>query len=157
MGENEMTHPEVEQAVAYYNQGYTCTQSILASFAARYSLQQDLAFRIGEPFGAGTSCTSDMCGAVTGAIMVLGLQYGSAHSDDVAARSDTYQRVHELIQRFKVSHGSIQCTDLLGYNLSDPQQLQSVREKGLFMQLCPILVRDAAQILIEMIGTTTLK
>jgi C_GCAxxG_C_C family probable redox protein len=157
MGENEMTHPEVEQAVAYYNQGHTCTQSNLASFAARYGLQQDLAFRIGEPFGAGTSCTNDMCGAVTGAIMVLGLQYGSAHSDDVAARSYTYQRVHELIQRFKVIHDSIQCTDLLGYNLSDPQQFQTVWEKGLFMQLCPILVRDAAQILIEMIGTTTPK
>jgi C_GCAxxG_C_C family probable redox protein len=157
MGENEMTHPEVEQAVAFYKQGYTCTQSILASFAARYGLQQDLAFRIGEPFGAGTSCTGDMCGSVAGAIMVLGLQYGSAHSDDEAARSYTYQRVHELIHRFKVIHDSIQCTDLLGYNLSDPQQLQTVWEKGLFMQLCPILVRDAAQILIEMIGTTTPK
>ena len=86
--------------------------------------------------------------------MVLGLQYGSAHNNDVAARSYTYQRVHELIQRFKVIHGSIQCADLLGYNLSDPQQLQTVWEKGLFIQLFPILVRDAAQILIEMIGTT---
>lgn len=149
-----MTYPEVEQAVAFYKQGYTCTQSILASFARRYSLQQELAFRIGEPFGAGTSCTGDMCGSVTGAIMVLGLQYGSAHSDDEAARSYTYQRVHELIHRFKNIHGSIQCTDLLGYNLNDPLQLQTVWEKGLFMQLCPILVRDAAQILIEMLETT---
>ena len=149
-----MTHPEVEQAVAYYKQGYTCTQSILASFAARYDLQQNLAFRISEPFGAGTSCTSDMCGAVTGAIMVLGLQYGSPLSDDEAARSYTYHRVHELIHRFKENHGSIQCTDLLGYNLSDPLQLQTVREKGLFIQLCPNLVRDAAQILVEMLETT---
>ena len=89
--------------------------------------------------------------------MALGLQYGSAHSDDEATRSYTYQRVHELIHRFQVIHGSIQCTDLLGYNISDPQQLQTVWEKGLFMQLCPIMVRDAAQILIEMIGKTTPK
>jgi len=147
-----MTNPEVEQAVAYYKQGYTCTQSILASFASRYGLQQALAFRIGEPFGAGTSCTNDMCGSVTGAIMVLGLQYGSARCDDEAARVNTYQCVHELIQRFKALHGSIQCSDLLGYDLSDPQQLQTVWEKGLFMELCPILVRDAAQILTDMIG-----
>jgi C_GCAxxG_C_C family probable redox protein len=147
-----MTHPEVEQAVAYYQQGYTCTQSILASFARRYGLQQELAFRIGEPFGAGTSCTNDMCGSVTGAIMVLGLQNGSAHCDDEAARSYTYQSVHALIQRFKAIHGSIQCCDLLGYNLSDPQQLQTVWEKGLFINLCPSLVRDAAQILIDLIG-----
>ena len=150
-----MNHPEVEQAVAFYTQGYTCTQSILASFARRYELQQNLAFRIGEPFGAGTSCTGDMCGSVTGAIMVLGLQYGSTLSNDDAARSTTYQRVHELIYRFKESHGSIQCPDLLGYNLSDPQQFQTVWEKGLFTQLCPILVQDAAQILVEMLETTT--
>ena len=148
-----MTYPEVEQAVAFYKQGYTCTQSILASFARRYDLQQYLAFRIGELFGAGTSCTGDMCGSVTGAIMVLGLQYGSTLSNDNAARSITYQRVHELIHRFKDIHGSIQCTDLLGYNLSDPEQFQTVWEKGLFFQLCPILVRDAAQILVEMLAT----
>ena len=148
-----MTNPEVEQAVAFYKLGYTCTQSILASFGPRYSLPQDLAFRIGEPFGAGTSCTNDMCGSVTGAIMLLGLQYGSIHNDDITARSYTYQRVHELIQRFKKIHGSIQCTELLGYNLSEPQQLQTVWEKGLFIQLCPILVRDATQILVEMLET----
>lgn len=149
-----MTHPEVEQAVAFYQQGYTCTQSILASFASRYGLQQNLAFRIGEPFGAGTSCTGDMCGSVTGAIMVLGLQFGSTLSNDDAARSYTYQRVHDLIHRFQKIHGSIQCTDLLGYNLSDPEQFQTVWEKGLFTQLCPALVRDAAQILVEMLETT---
>ena len=150
-----MTHPEVEQAVALYNQGYTCTQSILASFAERYGLPQNLAFRIGEPFGAGTSCTGDRCGSVTGAIMVLGLQYGSTLNNDDSARFYTYQRVQELIHRFTEIHGSIQCPDLLGYNLSDPQQLQTVIEKGLFIQLCPGLVRDAAQILVEMLGTTT--
>jgi C_GCAxxG_C_C family probable redox protein len=150
-----MTHSEVEQAVAYYKQGYTCTQSILASFAKRYNLDQNLAFRIGEPFGAGTSCTDDMCGSVTGAIMVLGLHYGSTLYNDDAARSSTYQHVHELIHRFKEIHGSVQCTDLLGYNLSEPQQLQSVWEQGLFIQLCPILVRDAAQILVEMLEVTS--
>jgi C_GCAxxG_C_C family probable redox protein len=151
MGETAMTHPEVEQAVAFYKQGYTCTQSVLASFAARYDLQQNLAFRMGEPFGAGTSCTGDMCGSVTGAIMVLGLQYGSSLSNDDAARSYTYQRVHELIRHFREIHGSIQCTDLLGYNLNDPRQFQTVWEKGLFVQLCPNFVRDAAQILVEML------
>ncbi len=152
-----MTHSEVDQAVALYVQGYTCTQSILASFAAHYDLPQNLAFRLGEPFGAGTSCTGDMCGAVIGAIMVLGLQYGSTLSDDDAARACTYQRVHELIHRFKEIRGSIQCPDLLGYNLSDPQQFQTVCEKGLFSQLCPALVRDAAQILVEMLASAAPK
>ncbi len=87
--------------------------------------------------------------------MVLGLQYGSTLSNNDAARLYTYQRVHELIHRFKEIHGSIQCTDLLGYNLSDPQQLQAVIEKGLFTRLCPGFVRDAAQILVEMLGTAT--
>ncbi len=151
-----MPYPEVENAVTFYKQGYTCTQSILASFAGRYGFSQDLAFRLGEPFGAGTSCSNDMCGSVTGAIMVLGLQYGSTLSDDEVARVNTYRHVHMLIQRFKEIHGSIQCPDLLGYSLSDPQQLQTVLEKGLFTQLCPDLVRDAAQILLELLGANLL-
>ncbi len=146
-----MDHPEVEHAVELYNKGYTCTQSILASFAPRYDLPQNLAFRIGEPFGAGTGCTGGRCGAVMGAIMVLGLQYGSTLSSDDAARLFTYQRVHVLIHRFTEIHGSIECTDLLGYNLSDPQQFQTVCEKDLFNQLCPALVRDAGRILMEML------
>ena len=84
--------------------------------------------------------------------MVLGLQYGSTLGNDAEARSLTYQRVNELIGRFKEIHGSIQCTDLLGYNLGDPQQLQVARDKGLFVQLCPGIVRDAAQILGEMVA-----
>ncbi len=147
-----MSHHEVEQAVAFYKSGYTCAQSILASFGPRYGLQKALAFKIGEPFGAGTSCTNDMCGSVTGAIMVLGLEYGSTQNDDSVARITTYHRVNELILRFKALHGSIQCSDLLGYDLSDPQQLQTVLEIGLFTQLCPVLVNDAAQILNELIG-----
>ena len=146
-----MTDPEVEQAVAFYNQGYTCTQSILASFAARYDLPQNLAFRMGEPFGAGISCTGDMCGAVTGGILVLGLQYGSPLSSDNAARLLTYRRVQELIHRFKEIHRSIQCTDLLGYNLSDPEQFQTACKEGVFLGLCPIFVRDAAQILMKLL------
>lgn len=150
-----MTYPEVEQTLAFYTQGYACSQSILASFAARYGLQQDLAFRIGAPFGAGTSCTGGMCGSVAGAIMVLGMQYGSILSTGEAAQLVTYQRVQDLIHRFKEIHGSIQCTDLLGYNLSDPQQLQTASEKGLFRQLCPIYLRDTAQILVEMLEPTS--
>ncbi len=148
-----MAHSEVEQAVAFYAQGYTCAQSILASYAARYGLPQNLAFQLGEPFGAGTSCTSDMCGAVTGAILVLGLQYGSTLNSDDAARLRTYQHVQVLIHRFQEIHGSIQCTDLLGYNLSDPEQFKTVCEKGLFSQRCPRFVRDAAQILTELLKT----
>ncbi len=85
--------------------------------------------------------------------MILGMRYGSTYCNDDAARSFTYQRVHDLIERFKEMHGSIQCSDLLGYDLSDPRQLQTVIEKGLFVQLCPILVRDAALILTEIIDT----
>jgi C_GCAxxG_C_C family probable redox protein len=145
-----MFESEVEQAVSLYQQGYSCSQSILASFAGRYGLAQDLAFKIGAPFGAGLSCTGDKCGAVSGAIMVLGLQYGSTMSNDAESRSITYQHVNELIGRFKDIHGSIQCTDLLGYNLGDPQQLQAARDQGVFVKLCPLIVRDAALILAEM-------
>ena len=92
-----MSFPEIEQAVAFYQQGYTCAQSILASFSERYGFPQSLAFKLGEPFGAGMSCTNDLCGCISGAVMVLGLHYGSTRSNDDAARSYTYQHAQELI------------------------------------------------------------
>jgi hypothetical protein len=96
-----MTQPEVVQAVAYYKQGYTCTQSILSSFATVMDFRRS-SFQDGRTFWAGTSCTNDMW--VGGRSNPgAGLTVRFARCDDDAARYRTYQFVNELIQRFKVS------------------------------------------------------
>jgi C_GCAxxG_C_C family probable redox protein len=102
----------------------------------------------------------ETCGAVTGAFMVIGLKHGSAANWLVEGRVDdrengkrlnTYRLVRELTDRFAARHGSIRCKDLLGCDLSTPEGGKMVEEKNLFRTVCPGLVRDAAEILEEIL------
>jgi C_GCAxxG_C_C family probable redox protein len=93
----------------------------------------------------------ETCGAVTGAFMVIGLKYGKARAEDDGARDKTYELVGEFVARFKDRHGSIICKELLGYDLSNPLEGEAAKEKGLFDTLCPQFVRNATEILEEIL------
>ncbi len=134
-----------DDAVALFNQGFNCTQAVLSVFAESFGLDRDTARRIAQGFGAGVSRTDDMCGAVSGAVMVLGLRYGGARAEDTEAKEKTYAMVADFVHRFKRLHGSIDCTDLVGYNLSDPRQ--HAEAKKVVPIRCPIFVSDAVTLL----------
>ena len=91
------------------------------------------------------------CGAVTGAFMVIGLKYGKVKAEDDEARDKTYELVRKFVNRFQSRHGSIICKELLGYDLNNPQEGETVKKMGLFDTLCPQFVRDATEILEEIL------
>jgi C_GCAxxG_C_C family probable redox protein len=107
------------------------------------------ALRVASGFGGGMGCMGEACGAVTGAIMVLGLRHGAATADR-EAKEQVYQKVSEFIQRFKARNGTMTCRELLGCDISTPEGLQRMRDQGLFTTLCPRFVQDAVEILEEM-------
>ncbi len=90
------------------------------------------------------------CGAVTAALMVLGLRYGGT-SPDRDAKEAAYARIREFAARFKARNGSLVCRDLLGCDISTPEGHDSAKERNLFATACPKFVRDAAAILEEML------
>jgi C_GCAxxG_C_C family probable redox protein len=112
----------------------------------QFGLDQELAFRVAGAFGGGMARMGETCGAITGAFMVIGLNYGMTQAKDEAARDKTYQLAQEFVARFNERHGSMVCPELLGYDLSKPEERKAASEKGLFTTLCPELVRDAAEI-----------
>ncbi|MGZ4949130.1 MAG: C-GCAxxG-C-C family protein, partial [Halobacteriota archaeon] len=128
-----------------FNQGFNCTQAVLSVLADGCGHDKHTAYRIAQGFGAGVSRTNDKCGAVSGAVMVLGLHYGGTRDDDSDAKEKTYAMVADFLQRFKRLHGSIECTDLLGYNLSDPRQ--HAEAKKIVPVRCPMFVSDAVTLL----------
>lgn len=87
------------------------------------------------------------CGAVTGAVMVIGLKHGRADLADEESQKRTYTLVKEFVDRFIALHGSIECRELIGYNLSNSRELKSARESGVFQNKCPSFVYDSACIL----------
>ena len=142
---------KVNEAVEYFNKGFNCSQAIFSTYGPEFGLEKETALKIATPFGGGISQMGETCGAVTGALMVIGLKYGRIAIEDTESKEKTYEIVHELVKRFNERHGSIKCKDILGYDLNTPDGKKKVSEQGLTKTLCPVFVKDTAEILEEIL------
>ena len=111
-----------DDAAARFKEGFSCSPAVVSRFSDDLGLDNDTAYKISCGFGAGIARTGNICGAVAGAVMVIGLKYGKATAGDDAAKERTYALVQEFITAFRAKNGSITCTELLGYDLRDPGQ-----------------------------------
>lgn len=128
----------IGDAVASFKGGLNCSQALLTAFSEGLGLDSETAKRIASGFGGGMGCTGGPCGAVTGALMVIGLKYGS--SGKAAALS------RELIERFRDLNGFDACRMLLDCDISTAEGMARARKDGLFTARCPKFVEDAATI-----------
>lgn len=124
-----------------FARGYNCAQSLLSAFASRFGLTSQFAVRLAAPFGAGMAREGQVCGALSGALMVLGLQYAGTRPED---REQIYRIARDFIDQFETQHGSMICKELLGYDISTPAGLQAARDNGVFETICPVLVDETA-------------
>lgn len=140
-----MTRPE--DAAAYFNEGFSCSQAVVSTFSEDFGLDKETARKISCGFGAGIGRSGNICGAVTGAILVIGLKYGKGTAGDDAAKEKTYTLVQEFLRKFRAKNGSINCTELLGYDLRDPEQRKQAHVSKAVASKCPGFTRDAVMIL----------
>lgn len=140
-----------DTAVATFSEGFSCSQAVLLAFSEELGLDRATALKISTAFGGGMSSLALTCGAVTGALMVIGLKNGRAEAADAAAKEKTYEISREFVRRFTERHGSIVCRGLLGVDISTPEGKKRVSEQGLFSTLCPLFVADAVDSLEEII------
>ena len=142
---------KAECALSSFRQGFSCSQAVAAAFAADYGLDREAALRLAQGFGGGIARRADWCGALTGAILIIGLKHGRTRAEDAAARDKTYALVRELISRFTARHGAVMCRELLGCDLGTPEGQKKVDELKLHQTRCEDFVRDAAAILEELL------
>lgn len=141
-------HPgPVDRSVSLFQQGFTCSQAILAAFSTRYGLDEATALKVSCAYGGGIARSGDTCGAVSGALMVIGLAHGKAAPGDEAAKERTYALTRELWKRFRTRQGSLLCKELIGVDIGTPEGHRSALESGVFREKCPVFVRCAAEIL----------
>jgi C_GCAxxG_C_C family probable redox protein len=139
-------------ALGMFEQEFSCSQSVFAAFVDPVDLPRELALRVASGLGGGLARTGNTCGAVTGAIMALGLRHcGVPAEADPLGKERAYPSVREFLARFKARHGSIACRELLGCDLGTPEGLQSAREQGVFKSRCPLFVRTAGELLEELL------
>lgn len=144
----EMSH--VEKALTYYGSNFNCSQSVFTAFATEMGMDEQTALRLGTNFGGGAR-KGEMCGAVSGALMVLGLFCGHCVSSDTEGKRRAYEISEEFMDRFKEKNGSVVCRELLGYDLTKAEDIEIIKKNNLFRTFCPDMVRSAVEVLEEML------
>jgi C_GCAxxG_C_C family probable redox protein len=141
----------IEVAVDRLLGGFNCSQAILSAYSNQYNLPEETALRLAAPFGAGIGRMGRTCGAVSAAFLVIGLKFGHISAEDQVQKELAYQIARTFAGRFQDRLGSLECRHLLGYDLSNPDQLQRIREMALFQTRCPEIVRASAEELAELL------
>ena len=139
------------QAAQLFLDGYNCAQAITVAFSDVTGLDEKLSARLASSFGGGMGRMREVCGAVSGMLMVAGVLYGYDANDDDASKKGHYTLVQELAARFREEVGSIICRELLKNPPSDPAPTPSTAE---FYQKrpCARFVMLAARILDDYIA-----
>ncbi len=140
-----------EKAVNYFAQRYNCSQSVLLAFAEELGLEKESALKISSGFGGGIARMQVSCGAVTGGVMVLGLRQGNTRPEDTETKEKNYELIRLFAERFRKELGSLNCRELLGFDLNTEEGRQSIKDNNLTEKVCRQCVRCAAQLLEEML------
>ncbi|MDR2866248.1 MAG: C-GCAxxG-C-C family protein [Methanomassiliicoccaceae archaeon] len=139
-----------EYVTQKFREGIDCSMLVLAEAAGIIGITTEEAYRMGACFGAGM-LTGGVCGAVTGAFIALGIKYGNHRLNDMDQKLTVTLKRDELVRRFKEEHGSVDCPEILGYDLRDPIQRQNARDNRAIDNKCPMFCRTAARLLNELL------
>jgi C_GCAxxG_C_C family probable redox protein len=130
--------------------GYNCAQSVVYPFSEETGISDDMALKISCGLGGGMGRNQEVCGAVTGSILVLGLRHGRGVSDEQLATTTTYQKTRELMSRFAERNGSYICRELLDdCDLSTDAGQQEFKDRDMKNRICKACVQSAVEILEE--------
>ena len=144
-----MTHKE--KALDYFSRHFHCSQAVLAAFASECGLTEEQALKLGACFGSGMR-KGEVCGACTGALMVLGALYGQYDEADLESRLRANDVNVKMMEGFAEKCGSYICNDLLKCDVSTPEGVQYARDNKLFTEFCPLMVANAVDVLEEIIA-----
>ena len=142
-----------EKAEALFKKGYNCSQSVLLAFSDLTGLDETTAAMLASSFGGGLARLREVCGAVSGGAMVLGLLRGYSDPTDREGKKAHYARVREFTNRFKEQNGSIICRELLsGVKTTAGGDPEERTEHYYQKRPCAALCRQAAEILDDLLS-----
>lgn len=144
-----MTHKE--KAIELLKKKYHCSQALLGAFAGDFGLDLKTAFKISTCFGGGMR-QGTTCGCITGGLLVLGLAFGFADPQDKELETYGNRKTEEYIRAFREKmQGDIYCRDILGKDISKPEEMAVIRQEGLIMKKCPRAFFASIEILEKML------
>lgn len=135
-----------EQAKDLFLSGYNCAQSVVLSFADDLKFSRELAQKMAAGFGGGMGKQQETCGAVTGAIMVLGLLKGEDVNNNDELKASSYGAVKNLSRDFVAEYKTTNCKDLIGCDLNTPEGSAKFKDEKIMENICADCVKKAVEI-----------
>ena len=129
----------------------SCSQAIAVAFAGAAGLEETTAMNAARGFGGGIAAHGLTCGAVTGAIMILGVRAAQMTTDEKSAKAKAYELAHQFTCRFQARHQTLECKSLIGLDLSTEAGRKLNADMKVTRRLCPDFVHSAAEILEELL------
>jgi len=138
-----------EQAKDLFLSGYNCSQSVLLSFADDLKFSKELAQKMAAGFGGGMGKQQETCGALTGAIMVLGILKGEQVNNNDELKAEAYGSVKRLTGEFKAIYNTTSCRELIGCDLNTVEGAAKFKEERIMENICANCVKKAVEIVEE--------
>jgi C_GCAxxG_C_C family probable redox protein len=140
----------IDKALTHFKEGYACSETILLSFADSNNIKSEIIPKIASGFGGGIARTGSVCGALTGAIMAIGLKYGRSNANDKEAYELCLKKSSKCCKKFEKEFGSIFCFDLIDCDLSTSKGRHNYRKWGLKEEKCSNYVKRAMEIVLSL-------
>ena len=139
---------KIEKAVQKFSEGYNCAQSVFYAFSDGLQVNKDTTLRLACGFGAGMARKQEVCGAVTGGIIVLGAKHGRGENEDREVTERLYQKTQYLMDQFEAKHGTVICRRLLnGCDLTTDDGQKFFKENELLNKTCKPCVQTVVELL----------
>ena len=144
-----MTHRE--KAEQLLHQQYHCSQALFGAFAEEFGMDLKMALKLSTCFGGGMR-QGGVCGCITASLMVLGIALGFYDSQDRELEIYGNKKTDEFIKLFtERMDGAINCRDILGNDISKPEEMAVIRQEGLILKRCPRALNVSIEILEKML------
>jgi C_GCAxxG_C_C family probable redox protein len=121
----------------------------LLAVCQELGIESEVIPRIATPFGGGIGGRGEVCGAVVGSIMAIGLKHG--REEPSQPNKQAYALAREFCRRFEEETGSLYCRDLTGMDLSTPEGLRAYRHSDVPLRVCMPLAGAAFRLALELI------
>ena len=131
----------IDRAIGYADDGFLCVESVLKALADLKGVGSEYIPGIASGLAAGVARTSQICGAVSGAVLGLGLWFG--RSDPVVGVRKPYWYSRLFLDRWMKIHSSSNCTELLGVDLDNPEEYKVFGEENMWEKKCKRYIREA--------------
>lgn len=147
----------VQKAQELFYQGYNCSQAVFGAYADIFGVDFKTALKLSAGLGGGCGRQRELCGAVSGAVLVIGLKYGSVQGDDQQGKKLCYEKVRAFSDEFKKVNRSIICRELLGIDNIEESSTPNKRDEQYYKKRpCAQLVKTSAEVLENFILKETL-